>query len=105
VLAQALAENVCDGVVSGVACVLPEVIQALFANRNGDEGFQIAASQLSQFIAKIDALPVPWGLKAIAEARGIAPAAYLQGVSTQRARQVDRIQSWFEGWIQDVERV
>jgi 4-hydroxy-tetrahydrodipicolinate synthase len=101
-LAQALAEGVCDGVVSGVACVLPEVIQALLTNRPGDDGFQAAAGQLSEFIAKIDALPVPWGLKAIAEARGIAPAIYHQPVSAQRAKQIDEIQSWFNGWIHKV---
>jgi hypothetical protein len=57
-----------------VNCVLPEAIQALLANRPGDGGFHAAAGQLSEFIARLDALPAPWGLKAIAEARGIAPA-------------------------------
>ncbi len=102
VLVQAIAEGLCDGVVAGVACALPEVIQALFATRPGDAGFHRAAGQLSEFIARIDALPVPWGLKAIAEARGISTATYQQPVSAQRAKQIDQIQSWFDGWIHEV---
>lgn len=102
VLAQALAEGVCDGVVSGVACVLPEVIQALFAHRPADEAFHTASRQLAEFLAKIGPLPVPWGLKAIAEARGINGAAYQQPVSSRRAAQISQIQSWFSGWIHTV---
>jgi 4-hydroxy-tetrahydrodipicolinate synthase len=101
-LAQAMAEGLCDGVISGVACVLPEVIQSLFASHTGEPGFHRAAGQLNEFVAKIDALPIPWGLKAIAEARGIAPATYHQPVSSERARQIEQILCWFDGWIHQV---
>jgi hypothetical protein len=40
--------------------------------------------------------------KAIAETRGIAPAIYHQPVPAQRAKQIDQIQSWFNGWIHKV---
>jgi 4-hydroxy-tetrahydrodipicolinate synthase len=100
VLAQALDESACDGVISGVACVLPEVIQALFASRPGSGDFRAAGRQLSEFIAQVDVLPTPWGLKVIAEARGIAPAVYHQPVSAQRVKQIKQIVSWFEEWMQ-----
>lgn len=99
VLPQALTEGICDGVVSGVACVLPEVIQQLFVNRPGSAAFQASVELLNEFIAQIDVLPVPWGLKAIAEARGIAKAAYQLPVSAHRARQIHEIQEWFKEWI------
>jgi hypothetical protein len=54
---------------------------------------------LHEFIAKIDVLPCPWGLKAIAEARGIAPATYHQPVSERRAKQISDLQAWLKGWI------
>lgn len=98
-LAQALTEGICDGVVSGVACVLPEVIQPLFANPPQSAVFQVIAAKLQEFIAKIDLLPTPWGLKAIAEERGIATAAYQLPVSSQRAKQIRETQKWFKEWL------
>lgn len=99
VLAQALNENLCDGVVSGVACVVPEIIQALFANRPQSAAFQSAQEKLQDLIGKLDILPVPWGLKAIAEARGIASAAYQLPVSDVRKKQISDIQRWFGEWF------
>jgi len=99
VLAQALTAGICDGVVSGVACVLPEVIQPLFSNRTGSAPFRASTKRLKEFIARIDLLPAPWGLKAIAEARGIAAAVYPMSLSTERARQIRDLQEWFKEWI------
>jgi 4-hydroxy-tetrahydrodipicolinate synthase len=98
-LAQALVEDVCDGVVSGVACVAPELILPLFANPPGNETFQRAAERLRQFISKVDVLPAPWGVKVIAEARGIAKASYALPLSAQRETQIREIQDWFNEWI------
>jgi 4-hydroxy-tetrahydrodipicolinate synthase len=98
-LAQALQEGVCDGVVSGVACVLPEVIEALFAVKPTDPYFQTATTLLKEFIAQIDVLPTPWGLKVIAESRSLAQPAFPLPVSEQRAEQIKGIQSWFETWL------
>lgn len=99
VLPQALAEGVCTGVVSGVACVIPELIQALFLESPESPGFQKIAVQLREFVARIDALPCPWGLKAIAEVRGISSATYHQPVSAQRAKQIHELQVWCEEWL------
>jgi len=101
-LAQALREGVCDGVVSGVACVLPEVIQALFVVTPEDEAFQTAANLLKEFIARIDVLPTPWGLKVIAESRDLAKATFSLPVSAVREGQIREIQRWFEGWLPEV---
>lgn len=101
-LAQALAEGICDGVVSGVSCVAPELILPLFANRPNSAAFQQTAERLRQFIAKIDALPTPWGLKVIAEARGIAKAAYALPLSAEREKQIREIQDWFKEWILEI---
>lgn len=98
-LAQALEEGVCDGVVSGVACVLPEVIEALFACPPVEEPFRSAAALLKEFIAQIDVLPTPWGLKVIAESRGLGAPTFPLPVSATRAEQIQAIQSWFAGWL------
>jgi 4-hydroxy-tetrahydrodipicolinate synthase len=99
VLAEALTEGICDGAVSGVACVLPELILPLFANRPGTAAFESIAEKLQQFISKIDVLPTPWGLKAVAEARDIANAVYPLPLSDRRERQICELQGWFRDWI------
>ena len=99
-LAGALRECVCDGVISGVASVLPELVQAVFDNgRNpSDAAFRDRVKELDEFIAAIDSFPVPWGLKWIAEARGIAAATFAQPVSCDRTAQVRKLKEWFRGW-------
>jgi 4-hydroxy-tetrahydrodipicolinate synthase len=98
VLADALAEGICDGVVSGVASVLPELIQALFMHRPGRPAFATVAAHLKTLIARLDGLPTPWGLKAIAEERGIAPAVFALPPSAARLSQLSQLRSWFRGW-------
>jgi 4-hydroxy-tetrahydrodipicolinate synthase len=102
VLAQALVEGICDCVVSGVACVLPELIQALFTHKPGSEQFDNATIRLGEFVAKIETLPVPWGLKAIAESRGINQASYALPISPRRARQISELKSWFIDWAEAI---
>jgi 4-hydroxy-tetrahydrodipicolinate synthase len=99
VLPQALIEQVCNGAVSGVACVVPELIQALFGESPESPGFHATAAHVREFVSRIDALPCPWGLKAIAEARGICTATYHQPVSAARAKQIRDLQTWFKGWL------
>jgi 4-hydroxy-tetrahydrodipicolinate synthase len=93
VLPEALQEEVCDGVVSGVAGVWPELILSLFAKggaRNPD-----AVQALRAFIEKLDTVPVPWGLKWIAESRGLAAARFNLPLSKPRSNQGSQLQEWF----------
>jgi 4-hydroxy-tetrahydrodipicolinate synthase len=105
VLPQALAEGVCDGVVSGVACVLPEAIQALYDSKPGEDKFERAAGLLKEFITQINVLPTPWGLKVIAEAREFGKATYSLPVAEKRAGQIAQIQRWFEEWLPEASSV
>lgn len=99
VLAPCLLEGICDGVVSGVACVLPEVIQALFAHPPASPSFLSAADNLREFISRIDVLPTPWGLKVIAEERGITQAVYPLPLTREREQQIHSIRGWFREWF------
>jgi 4-hydroxy-tetrahydrodipicolinate synthase len=94
-LVPALAEQVCDGVISGVACVLPELLLAVYER---GPGFDEACRLLGEFIAAINGFPVPWALKWIGESRGIAAARFAQPLSGARMRQGRDLQRWFEGW-------
>ncbi|MDA1235893.1 MAG: dihydrodipicolinate synthase family protein [Acidobacteria bacterium] len=100
VFAEALRHGCCDGVISGVAGVLPEVIVGLReAHRSGDqEWFDGCSKRLEEFIGKVKHFPVPWALKIVAEARGWFPARFALPLTTRRQAQKDEMQQWFQRW-------
>lgn len=104
VLAQALTEGVCDGVISGVASALPEIILALHGNagRTDSDTFRLAAQLLDEFIVRLEMFPTPWGLKWIVEARGIFQATFSQPVTAHRMAQGKQMISWFRNWFPNV---
>jgi 4-hydroxy-tetrahydrodipicolinate synthase len=99
VLVKALKNGVADAVVSGVACVLPELITQIFdagtTQRFGSDG-TARAEALSGFIEQLDKLPTPWGLKVMAEARGIAKASFPMPLAEKRRALVQELALWFE---------
>jgi len=96
VLGQALREGVCDGIISGVAGVLPELVLPLFENRAATDSPEFGREEqmLHESIEQLDRFPTPWALKWIAEARGIAPATFAQPVSSHRLAQKRSLLSW-----------
>jgi 4-hydroxy-tetrahydrodipicolinate synthase len=100
-LAPALEQCVCDGVVSGVACAFPEVIQALYTagEQTGSPEFAHASRLLDAFIEQLGGVPTPWGLKWMAEARGILPATFSQPVTAARLEQGRKMAAWFRDWL------
>ncbi len=100
-LAPALREGFCDGVVSGVACVLPELIQSLFkvGGEPSSDEFEEQASLLTEFLQQLDPFPTPWGLKWVAQARGLLTASFAQPVTEHRRVQADALMAWFAEWF------
>jgi 4-hydroxy-tetrahydrodipicolinate synthase len=97
VLVPALDAGLCDGVVSGVAGVIPELTTFLFDRRNSAAYPQVVAL-LTELIRHLSAFPVPWGLKLIAECRGITAAWFSQPLSVARTAQANEFRAWFPGW-------
>jgi 4-hydroxy-tetrahydrodipicolinate synthase len=99
VLGRALIARVLDGVVSGVACVLPELILRMYAVGLADSGsaeFLELEVALRLFIEQLGAFPTPWGLKVIAEARGVVKATYPFPRGQEREQQQVNMLRWFE---------
>ena len=97
-LRPALEEGVSDGVVSGVACVLPELIQRVFeagVSSPDSAEFRAANDQLEAFIEKINLLPVPWGLKIVSEERQLGPATFAVPVAPERQQQMEQLRVWY----------
>ncbi len=98
--AQARREGVCDGVVSGIAGALPELLLLLGRTdlSTGAETFEAAANLLKELIEQLDAFPTPWALKFIAERRGLSPMGSSLPVTDARRAQADLLTAWVEGW-------
>ena len=90
-----------DGVVSGVACVAPELMLGLdyAMARNDAQRMALLESKLQEFIQWIDRFPVPVGLKIAAAERGMkmGPCALPFSPETKRAEQEFR--EWLRGWL------
>lgn len=99
VLARALSEGVCDGVVSGVACALPELILDIFQQAVDSKEFQRNTRLLDELIRQLDQFPVPWALKWAVETRGVAPATFAQPITNERTHQADEFSSWLKNWL------
>ena len=87
----------CDGVVSGVAGVLPELITFLY-DRRDSPAYPRAVQLLTELIRHLSVFPVPWGLKLIAECRGITAAWFSQPLSATRCAQASEFREWFPAW-------
>jgi Dihydrodipicolinate synthase/N-acetylneuraminate lyase len=98
VLAAALVEGVCDGVVSGVACVLPELVSAQYhLSPTADKAsFEKISSMMGEVIAQLNRLPTPWGLKWFAEARGVMQASFSQPQSSERLATGYEMSAWLK---------
>jgi 4-hydroxy-tetrahydrodipicolinate synthase len=101
VLSSALREKVCDGVISGVACVVPELILALYDGEKHpwSPEFVETTQALDELIAHLSAFPTPWGLKWIAQARAILQATFSLPNSPARTAQGEQFVRWFQGWF------
>lgn len=97
-LSPALVENVCDGVVSGVACTLPELMSSLFATGGQGYAFETKSRLLNEFIDHLGPLPTPWGLKVTSAARHFTRESYPFPLSTARELEVTKLREWFRGW-------
>lgn len=98
-LADALVGNLCDAVVSGVACTLPELMTSLYATGGKGEGFDRLHATLDTFIQQLGPLPTPWGLKVTSALRGFSRASYPFPLSSEREAEITRLTAWFREWL------
>ena len=100
-LCPALEQGLCDGVVSGVACTLPELMTRIFAASPTSESFKQDQALLKEFIEHLNPLPTPWGLKVTSEVRGFTKASYPFPLSPERSAETAELKVWFAGWIDE----
>lgn len=104
VLGDAVRGGLLDAVISGPAGVIPEATAALFELAGDRESFEQAAALYAEFVRHNEQLPYPWGLKQIAEARGLFKARLPFEPTDARRQQISDYMRWFEEWLERVQQ-
>jgi 4-hydroxy-tetrahydrodipicolinate synthase len=89
-----------DGVVSGIACCVPELIAAVYRSyRDGDEARASSyQATLDILIEEVVRLPIPWGVRVALAARGVANGPMHLPPSQARLRQMNELRDWLKNW-------
>ncbi|WP_321475730.1 dihydrodipicolinate synthase family protein [uncultured Paludibaculum sp.] len=100
VLAEAMRRQICDGSISGVAGVLPELTIGLWdaGVKGATERFERISGLLDELLAQLDPFPIPWGIKLISAVRGFGTATFALPSSAARQKQSAEFQAWFCEW-------
>jgi 4-hydroxy-tetrahydrodipicolinate synthase len=93
-----------DGIVSGVASALPELIVAL------EKAISSGAAQkrdkldarLQEFIAWIARFPFPFAIKEAVNLRGMKTGPHALPPSTETERTLGEFREWFRAWLPEV---
>jgi 4-hydroxy-tetrahydrodipicolinate synthase len=96
-----------DGVVSGCACAIPELLLKLDAAiTSGDQARTAMLTELlNQFIAWIDRFPTPVGIKVATAARGLKIGPLAVPLGPEKCRDLEAFQSWFKTWFPGILKV
>lgn len=90
-----------DGVISGLACLLPELLSDLYArsrakDRSGSEACQ---KKLDEVIAESDRLPFPWGIRVGLALRGFPSGPLPLPLAPFRKQQILQFRNWLSNWM------
>lgn len=90
-----------DGVVSGVACAVPELITALDrAIRSGNAAaVERLEGRLQEFLARIDPLPTPIGVREAVALRGLKTGPHAVPLGEENTRRLGEFREWFPGFL------
>lgn len=92
------------GVVSGVACAVPELMLSLdrAIETNDSERIQRLEARLQEFIGWLDRFPAPVGLKVATAARGLKVGPLAVPLSPEKQKVLGEFRDWFNAWLQVV---
>jgi dihydrodipicolinate synthase/N-acetylneuraminate lyase len=82
-----------DGVISGVACAVPELVLA------GSRGIDTAAERLRELMERIKPMPFPVGIREATAQRGLKIGPHAAPVDE---RVTAEFREWFKGWLPTV---
>ncbi len=91
-----------DGVVSGVAGAIPELLLAIerLVQSGAVARAQTLDRRLREFIAWLDRFPAPYGIKLALEERGLRVGVEAVPAGPERCRLAEQFRAWFRPWLQ-----
>lgn len=90
-----------DGVISGCACAVPELLLALdraILTQDAERRERLDA-RLQEFIAWIDGFPVPYGIREAVALRGLPAGSHAVPLAAEEQRRLGQFRDWFQGWL------
>jgi len=93
-----------DGVISGCACAVPELMLALDRAivQHDTERYERLDARLHEFITWIEDFPAPVGIREAAAARGLKTGPHAVPLSAEQQRRLGQFRVWFEAWLPEV---
>ncbi len=93
-----------DGVVSGVACAVPELMLALDRAIVGGAAEPISRLQarLDEFLAWLDRFPTPVGVRRAVALRGLTTGPLAVALSDAGEKDLGDYDAWFRTWLPEV---
>lgn len=95
-----------DGLISGCACAVPELMIGLSEAIEAGNGAKrdLLQSRLAEFIKQIDQFPTPVGVKAATGVRGVEVGLMSTPLGEERERKLAEFREWFKGWLPGIIR-
>jgi len=95
-----------DGVVSGVACAVPELLIGIDRALQAGAAAQAARldARLHEFIGWIDRFPTPVLVRVAAEMRGLKTGPLALPLPPEKAKLLHEFREWFGAWLPRVRR-
>jgi dihydrodipicolinate synthase/N-acetylneuraminate lyase len=95
-----------DGIVSGVACAVPELLVALHRAIQTGRTAEVERldTRLQEFIAWHDRFPTPVAIKAAARERGLSVGPATAPLGPAGQKRLEEFREWFRGWLPEVQK-
>jgi 4-hydroxy-tetrahydrodipicolinate synthase len=95
-----------DGIVSGVASAVPELLVGLDRALQNDDSkrVELLSGSLGEFLRWCDSFPVPAAIKVAAAARGLKVGPMAVPVAPETQRRLNEFEEWFRGWLPGVKK-
>jgi dihydrodipicolinate synthase/N-acetylneuraminate lyase len=92
--------------VSGVACVVPELLVGLdrAIQKNMAADIERLDARLQEFIAWHDHFPTPVAIKAAAEERGLKVGPLAAPLAPAGQKRLQEFCEWFKAWLPEVQK-
>lgn len=90
-----------NGLISGTACALPELLAGLYRAVNSNDASQAAAldARLLEFVDWAERFPFPVAIKRAVELRGQKSAPPLTPLAPESAAALEEFAKWFTDWL------